>query len=361
LNWLQQRTRIRRMLRDPNGAIWADSLLKALFNEMQMALQQQTIFNEDVALVRVPSMYEASYLYDWEWAFTDHAKGYVWNPGAYYDPMEMVALHSWEPEHLALSYADNEDATGSAFGVSVIHPFEGYMGETPAELPSSWFPFRFDHIVFSAWDKDPLEPYLRREMSADDPSHHVRWGNPQGYYRDEKLENHLILYPGPSAPEWTDINGIADIEYYGMVLFTEDDTASSEYGVCIDIDDGIIGTSEDVGLCIDILAPGNTLLMVHRVMPKNIDGADDDRSVYPAFMQKYLEYGVLERCYAAETDGQIESLRQYWSYRKEMGLKVLGIYKNKRRIDRDYLLRSHSVPARNVRRGPRLPDHYPAI
>lgn len=349
------------MLRDPNGSIWSDGLLKALFNEMQMAMQQHVPFNEKVELVRVPAMYQMSHLFDFEWAFTGSAEGYVWQAGTFYDPYELVVMHSWESEHLALVYADNADATGSGLGINYTHPFEGYMGETPANLPTAWFPGRFDHLTFAAWDKDEITPGLSRELSGSDPSHQTRWGEPFAYYRDEKLENHLVLYPGPSDPEWMDQNGIADLEHYGMVLFTSDDTASSEYGVCVDIDDSIIGTSEDYGLCVDVLGADDALLVVHKLMPKKINGADDDASEYPAFVQKYLEYGILERCYAAETDGKIESLRQYWQYRKETGLKALNIFMGKRRVDRDYLLKSHDLPARSAKRGPRLPDHYPAV
>jgi hypothetical protein len=349
------------MLRDPNGLIWSNTLLKSLFNEAQKELQQIINFHEDIVLIRVPAMYEKTHLFDWEWAFTDHAQGYVWRAGTYYDPYELTVMFRWESEHLSLTYADSDNATSSDLGAAITHPFESYMGSTTNELPSTWFPGRFDQAVFVAWDKEPLEPNIQKEISSEDPSHKTRWGEPQWYSRDEKLENHLILYPGPSDPGWLDIEDTADIDHFGMVLFTEDDTASSEYGVCVDIDDGIIGTSDDFGLCYDVLEPDDSLLIVCNLLPRNITGADDGASEYPSFVQKYLEYGVLERCFAAETDGKIETLRQYWAFRKDTGVKALEVFKTKRRADRDYLLRSHDLPARTTRRHPRLPDAYPAI
>ena len=90
------------------------------------------------------------------------------------------------------------------------------------------------------------------------------------------------------------------------------------------------------------------------------DGSDE--SEFPRFIQKYIEYGTLERAYSANTDGKIESLGDYWALRRKMGLEAIKRFKGKRKTDRDYRLITKGEPTgRRHRKEPRLPDTYPAV
>jgi hypothetical protein len=63
----------------------------------------------------------------------------------------------------------------------------------------------------------------------------------------------------------------------------------------------------------------------------------------------------------ANTDGRIPSLSEYWGWRKELAYKIVKMFRWKKLVDRDYRLQTKGVPARGVRRRPKLPDTYPAM
>ena len=69
MSWSDELRKIRVLLRDPNGEIWSESLLRGLYNDIQQDLQRQTGVLEDVSVQRVPPVYQCSYQQDWEWKF----------------------------------------------------------------------------------------------------------------------------------------------------------------------------------------------------------------------------------------------------------------------------------------------------
>jgi hypothetical protein len=69
MSWADELAKIRILMRDPDGAIWSERLLRGLFNDVQQDFQSQTNVLEDAATQRVPPLYQCSYQYDWEWAF----------------------------------------------------------------------------------------------------------------------------------------------------------------------------------------------------------------------------------------------------------------------------------------------------
>ena len=87
--------------------------------------------------------------------------------------------------------------------------------------------------------------------------------------------------------------------------------------------------------------------------------ADDSESVFPKFIQKYIEYGVISAAYGANTDGRIGSLADYWEMRKQVGIKAINHYTRKRMVDRDYCLRAQDSTGVRSNKHPRLPDAYP--
>jgi hypothetical protein len=103
------------------------------------------------------------------------------------------------------------------------------------------------------------------------------------------------------------------------------------------------------------------VLFIYRTEPKPIDD-DSQESDYPGFLRKYIEYATLERAYSVDNDGQIDSLRDYWGQRKNLGIEIIKRYASKRKVDRDYRLLTKGIPGgRRYTRHARLPDEYPPI
>jgi hypothetical protein len=356
VNWFEQRKRIRRYLRDPDGNIWSDALLLSLYNDAQRELQHQVQTLEDFQVIRLPSMYQMSYLFDWEWPFTDHERGYVLQVLFYYDAAELAHSNRWETESIA-----GTNATTSDEGSHWTHPFEAWY-DIPATPPPFWAPEPFEEVRLLSQDQDLIDPNTRRDIEYGDRTWRTRSGEAQDYYRDETLSNNMFLYPKSSTVAYDDI--VTDSDYipditdgYGMVLFTDEETENQENGTVISAT-GYTSTS-DYGIAIDMLDEVDNVLMVYTRAPKDIV-SDQDESLLAPFLRKYIEYAVLERAYTTNTDGRIESLAQYWKYRKDIGIRAWKIFMGKRKSDREYQLRTKGAPAMRNRKAPRLPDEYPA-
>lgn len=203
------------------------------------------------------------------------------------------------------------------------------MGITPEDVTPLHATKGFHKMIFIAYDREPLEPTTKKEITKDDPSWRTRTSGISYYYRDENLSDFIMPYPIPTVTEWQD------------TAEGEADPDTSQYGsTTLDID--------------------YNLLMVFEKEPTELS-AGTDESDFAGFLQKYLEYGVLSRAYAANTDGKIESLSDYWNERKKLGYKAIKIFKKMRKVDRDYRLITKDTPAQSTRRHPRLPDEYPAV
>jgi hypothetical protein len=291
-------------------------------------------------------MYQFGYIHDWEYAYTENATGYPYQALSYHDQSEQVFCYTWEVESIARSNA----ATGDP-GTYYTQPWEAWLVGIPGKPPVIWLPEGFHNAHFIAYDRDPLRAKSFKEIQRDDRTWKARKGEPFCYYRDEKLENHIVIFPTPSDVSWVDITGD------GMLLFDSDDTADDETGTVIDAEAAILSQKE--GLGVDLFGPTDNLLIVYSKNPKEL--ADDtDESQYPRFLRKYIEYDTLEAAFKANTDGYAPSIASYWETRKMMGYQAIKGYKSKRLYDRDYQLRTPGVPARRTRKRPRLPDAYPA-
>ena len=322
MTWAEQLVRIRRFLRDPDSNIWSDALLLRLYNDEQQDLFQKLGLNETVKAVRIPPMFYSTYIHDWEWAHTDYSSGEVWRSFQFNDTEETVFTSTWESQSL-LSVDASETDSGHHF----THPWEAFSVGTPGDIPPLHAADGFHNMLFIAFDRDPIEAMTLKDIARDDPSWKTRTGTLQGYYRDETLSDYLMPYPIPTVSSWQD------------TAEGEADPDTAEYGT----------TTLDVD---------NNLLMVFEKTPTELTTGTDE-SDFAKFIQKYIEYGVISRAYGANTDGRIQSLADYWEYRKGIGYRALKIFKNKRTADRDYCLITKGVPAKSTRRHPRLPDAYP--
>ena len=324
MTWAEQLVRIRRFLRDPDGDIWSDAFLLRLYNDEQFDLFNKLGLNETVKAVRIPPMFYSTYLQDWEWTHIDHADGEVWKSFQFHDAEETVFSSTWESQLLS-----GVDASETDSGHHFTHPWEALAdGVTPGDIPPLHAADGFHRMLFIAFDRGPIEATTLKEIASTDPSWRTRTGVIQSYYRDETISDYLMPYPIPTVADWQDTGE------------GEADPDTSQYG----------STTLDVD---------NNLLMVFEKVPTELS-ATTDESDFAKFVQKYVEYGVIERAYGANTDGRITSLSEYWGYRKKIGYKALRIFKNKRTQDRDYCLVTKGVPAKSTRRHPRLPDAYPA-
>ncbi len=349
MTWTNSLTRIRRFLRDPQANIWDDTSLLAEFNDEQRDVQQRTNYLEDVQAVRVPPMYDFSYLQDWEWAFLSSTTG-NYQALRFHEQAEIAFCYRWEPQ----AVWGLVSATAPDEGIHFTQPWEAFMGEVPGEIIPLQFPPGFHNAKFVAWDKDPIDYITLKAMQQDDPSWTSRTGIPFAYWRPDKYQDQFCLYPLPSSPVWDDINRVET----GMVLYADSDTPTSEYGTIADIED-LIGGGES-GIVTDIIDPADNVLIIFSQTPAAIV-ENNNESDFPAFLQKYVEYGTIEQAYAADTDGQIKSLRDYWAWRKELGIKAIQRFMSLRTADRDYRLKTKGAPGFRTKRQPRLPDEYPAV
>ena len=417
MTWQSNLSRIRRFLRDPDANIWADALLKNLFNDSQRDIQMKTNYLDDVQAVRVPPMYDFSYLQEWEWPFLSSTTG-NYQALRYHQQAEIVFCHRWEPQ----AVWGLVEATAPDEGIHFTQPFEAFMGEVPGDIVPLQFPAGFHNAKFVAWDNKPIDFITLKKIQQDDPSWVGRSGEPFAYWRPDKFENQFCLYPVPSSPVWDDIEiNVADPDYVytfafedgyltgqsanwnredttnlrqyvfdweldlgvgtdpaamrGMWMFEQTDAGVASYGIGmvihtaaltgggdfgITIDTGDLMPAGDFGITTDIIESDDNVLFVYSKNPTAVADVTDE-SDFPDYLQKYIEYGAIERAYAANTDGQIQSLRDYWAMRREMGMKAITRFMSQRKQDRDYRLTVKGVPGFRTRRAPRLPDAYPAV
>ena len=345
--WKDNKKRIRRFLRDPNANIWADGFLRRSWNDAQVDFSEATGFLDSIEALRVPPQYYATYMHDWEWQYFGVEKKY--QCFKYYHQSQTVSCYKWETQKWLTSGTLTEE--GTAF----THPFEAYMVTNANSNTPLWFPENFKKTRFIAWDNEPIEYLSKKYITSVDASWKTQSGTPFAYWREDELSNEFYLYPRLSSPTWDDTVGSA---LDGEVLFTDDEEADIEFDTIIDIP-GFI-TNQNNGIAIDTVDTDNNVLIIYDTQPVDVE-ADNDEPDYPKFLQKYIEYAVLEVSYSANTDGRISSLQGYWKWRKELGLQLIKKYKWKRLADRDFRLTSKGGTSQRRSRGPRLPDTYPNV
>lgn len=199
MDWSDHLTRIRRWVRDPDGDIFEDAFLLRLFND-----ELQQMFGplgpvSDVQVVRMPPAFQMSYHFDWEWAYSGHTDGDVYQTGGYYDAEDYVYLQAWEPEHLK-GYESTSYTPGDVYA----HPWEAWAVAMPHHPPPVPLPVDAESVLFLAHDKERIDPETKSEiMRADDTTWKTRAGSALSYWRDEKNSRWIYIYPLPPI-EWQD-------------------------------------------------------------------------------------------------------------------------------------------------------------
>lgn len=405
---------MRTKLRDPDGNIWSRAFILNLYNDVQKDIQTKTRFLEDVQILRLPSFYHIAYQHDWEWAFLPDSQFY--RCLRYFEQDSICYTSRWEAQELMGIPSDVADE-----GAHFTQPWEAWTGLSVGETVSVKFPSNFHTAKMLAYDQKPISPMTKKQVTLRDASYITREGETFAYYREDELSNDFIPYPRPSTMVWNDVQGDQDPDFLytydwevdatqvvqligtgerwlfndsnnnrehtyiwednigvdqdyglrGMYLFELDYIPPGNRGtvqyVSGDITTGV-GTvnnysgalfSQETGLTVEVLNDKDNFLLVYDIIPDDIVD-DTDESDFPAFLQKYIEYGVISRAYGANTDGKIQSLADYWKVRYEAGLIVIKKYMILRKTDRDYRLSIMGRRTRN-KRHPRLPDTYPQV
>jgi len=353
-----------------------------------------------------------SYLFDWEWQYLTGSRFY--NALNYYEISDVSFCHQWEVQ---IDFGHAGDV--SDWGAHVTQPFESFMGLTPGKTVKTAFPENFYTAKLVAYDREPIGYCPKKDITNRDSSYVAREGTPLCYYREDDLSNEYCLYPRPNTIVWneqdtqlsdpdfvyaydwesTEHDGTgerflrndstnsreyvfiweddmgADADYgmrgmflfevgetssgqVGMVLYVEGDTTNTPVGTYVDRTKNLM--SQESGIAIATIDDDDNILLIYDVNPTDLVD-DRDESDFPVFLRKYIEYGVISRAYGANTDGRIQSLSDYWAYRRDTGMEIIKRFMAKRKQDRDYQLTTSSTPAGRTRQHPRLPSTYPAV
>lgn len=324
-------TRLRRMLRDPDGQIWSTDDLVTYFNDAQVEIAMKTGLLVRVENHYYPPQYDASYLYDWE---REYLEGTRYQALVVNQANGDVITYPWEAAYW-LSTQETDDRE-----THYTQPWESHY-TTTAETPAIPLHAKFDKMLFIAYDETRLLPTTKKELAAADPYYQDREGFVTHYYRPDDYSNLLYPYPKPGS-------------------ITEQETTEDEI---FEDGGGIISSDEvwmdeaDIGIMTDEINQVDAFVMVYQAQPNEITDTVDDIDWQP-WQVKYIEYATLERAYGADTDGFIPSLRDYWKQRKDLGINALKKFKRMTLTDRDYCL---GGPKKLPRSRLRLPDGYPAI
>lgn len=405
MNFAKELRRLRVFLRDPDGNIWDRSLLLNLYNDAQREIQIKTRYIESIRTLRVPPLYHASYLFDWEWPYLSTDQNQFYKALKDFQQGDFVHCYQWEA---ALDFAYVPDD-----GAHFTQPWEAFFG-TPGDQVKIKFPSNFHTAKFFAYDRLPIEYRTKKEIQLTDTGYINRTGKTFAYYREDDLDNSFIPYPLPSSVDWFDLDETSsDTEYVyshswesdfvtGEKFTDEDEDNDRDYiyswetgtltgkdsvghgmwlfeaqyqsggmvtSVSTDTTPDTSGTfayrigsldSQSFGIAVDVIEADNNFVLIYDAVPTDIR-FDGDESDYPVFLRKYVEHLVLSRAYRVNNDGNIKSLAEYWDYRANVGLEMIKKYMTKRYQDRDFRLLTKGTPVVSVRRHPKLPSTYPAI
>lgn len=310
-------------------------MIRNAFNAGQYEIAQKGVPLEIVNAWHYPPQYTYCYLHEFE---REYAEGDRYQAGVLWQANNMVICYSWEPSYWI------DDATGSDEGYRLMLPWEcGYA--TPNDLIPITLHQQMLKPIFAAYDQEAILPTSQAEVSSRDSDYRTRTGTVQSYYRDDSYHNHVILYPRPSSVTFQELDeGDVYDDTGGIISWIE---SSLDYA--------------DTGIITDTVASDDALVCAFEILPTEVDsdtGTWDDDLDWPDYMVKYVEYAALERLFGADNDGFIPSLRDYWAYRKNVGIEALKRYRRMRMADRTFVM-GH-VPTRGKPRL-RLPDHYPAV
>lgn len=328
---------MRRFLRDPDSNIWSDNDILTYWNDAQLEIASKIGYIEKVNAYKYPPEWTWAYMPDWE---RQHTDGDRYQCLTLWQAENAVVCYPWEPGY----WLDNSDTADS--GYRFTHPWEGVFTGSPADIVPIPLHDRFNAMKFMAYNERELCPIDRKNLSLRDGFYRTAAGTASNYWHPDEERNQFVPYPRPSNVTFDD----------GSLTDTYDDA-----GGIVNWEEAALDET-DRGLITETLDTDDKFLAVFEAIPDDV--SDDPGDWYstdidwPAFLVKYFRYGTLERCFGADTDGFIPSLRDYWRQRKELGILGIKRFKAMRRQDRDYRLGGGR--GKTTSRHPRLPASYPA-
>jgi len=201
-------------------------------------------------------------------------------------------------------------------------------------------------MKFLAYDEYEVTPSDHRRIAEHDGFYRTTTGDPVNYWFLDNERNQFILYPRPSSITWDD----SGLPHEPTDSYSDTGGLNTWSEAAID--------DADLGVITLTLDTANNVFAVFEAIPQEVDTVSDTID-FPEFLVKYIRFGALERCFGADTDGFIPSLRDYWNFRKELGVRGIRRFKSMRRQDRDYQLSGGRGTVRS--RHPRLPAEYPSM
>jgi len=340
-NFNSELTIIRRFLRDPDGNIWTDLDILTYWNDTQQEIFSKIQYQEKVNTYKYPPEWTYSYMRDWE---NEHTEGDKYQCLMIWQARDYTVCYPWEPGYFLTNSDVGDD------GTRFVYPWESEYS-SPADYVPLPLHRRLHDIKFMAFDEEQLFPTDRKQLSLSDRFYRTSSGRAVNYWRPDDKENQFVLYPRPSSITWDDV---------GLLRSPLDSFGDS--GQIETWDEAYID-QRDTGIITDSIDTDGQVFMVFESIPEDVnDNPSDWYSIeldLPDFFRKYIRYGVLERCFGANTDGFIPSLRDYWQLRKQIGIKAIKKYKSLRNADRDYRFGGTYQSARS--KHPRLPAEYPEV
>src|SRR5574343_1192613 len=324
-------TKIRRYLRDPDGDIWSDADLLRFWNDSEQDLAQKTKCLSDVQAYRYPPEYNYCICYDWQ---REYVEGDIYAPFIPWQSRDGVMVTApWMVGY----WQDNNEPDQSNYVVTSPWMIEYAAPATTVDVPLH---YRTDRILAMFWDNEVISPLDEGQIARTDPSYKTTAGTPTHYYRPDDYQNTFVPYPRPSSITHDEHDFSEILEDNGTIITYSDDWLQ-------------LG---DTGLITDVVNSDGAFLAVLDISPRELLATTDD-SDFPAWLQKYIEYGVLERAYGADTDGFIPSLRDYWRGRRDAGVKAI-LRAIRMRSGADKTVTMGTWPRRERVMHPRLPSTY---
>ena len=342
MTWAIELEKIRRYLRDPDGNIWSEGLLRDLWNQTQTDLQNKTNILEDVTSISVPPRFQVSYIHDWETQFIDEGD-------TAYRCFRNQGNHFSFTTRCEAQIAAGIGSDATDLGPMATHPWEAWVASLGHEVPFP-LPRNFHSMKWISYNRDPISVTNRRHVMNTGSSWMTHSGIAIHYYHLDDIENQIVLWPRPSTADWRD-----SMEDPGMVTHIEDDTNSEDTGTIIRRTGTIL--SSDEGIAINAIELADNVLISYDIAPNELTGLGSDID-WPEYMTRYVRYGVLQRAYSANTDGHIPELGVYWKDRYTLGIQAIKSFRKQRTVRNRRL---GVTVTRRRDKHPRLPDTFPAF
>jgi hypothetical protein len=340
-NFSSELTIIRRFLRDIDGDIWSDEDIRTYWNDAQHEIAMRSNYKERVNTYKYPPEWTFSYMRDWE---NTHADGDKYMCLTVWQARNVTVCYPWEASY----WLTNNDTPDD--GTRFTHPWESVYTD-PADVVEVPLHSKFQGMKFLAFDEDELRPITRKQLTSEDQFYKTVTGTAVFYWRPDEYRNTIVLHPRPSNVTWDDTN----------LLRSPLDTFDDDGGINTWAEDEL--DERDTGITLEVIATDGQILAVYDAIPNDVSEEQGDWYTedidFPQYLLKYVRYATLERCFGANTDGFIPSLRDYWAGRKETGIMAIKKFKALRTSDRQFRL--GPMRGRRLYKHPRLPAGYPAV